>query len=159
MANHLCSVFDDRSLWNDEDESPLREETSLWVPVATTQSDVWTLLLSDRHEYTIHSDAMGMIIFLELCFSANGYRHLNIMKNRLAHYLLRLRKLVQIDLNSTAQNQLLETTWYPRCLHQWSVRVNHGFSHCQSGRVAYERYCSENAWEPYKHDNPLMYGR
>jgi hypothetical protein len=154
----VSSVFDDSSLWDDADESPLKE-TSLWVPVGTTQTDTWNLLLPNRREYTIHGGAIGMIIFLELCFSANGYGQRNVMKNRLAHYILRLRKLVEKELESTIPDQLLESTWQPRCLRQWAVRVNHGFHHSPMGRVSYQEYCARNKWRPYLHDNPLVYGK
>jgi hypothetical protein len=158
QPSDVSSVFDDSSLWDDADESPL-EETSLWVPVGTTHADTWNLLLPNRCEYTIHGGAIGMIIFLELCFSANGYGQQNIMKNRLAHYILRLRKLVEKELESTIPDQLLESTWQPKCLRQWAVRVNHGFHHSSKGRVAYQEYCVRNKWQPYLHDNPLVYGK
>jgi hypothetical protein len=159
MYTQPSNVFDDSYIWDNASESPLEKESSLWVPVATTRSDRWNLLLPDRREYTIHSRAMGMIIFLELCFSANRYGQQTIVKNRLAHYLLHLRKLVQKELDSTRADQLLANTWQPKCLLQWAVRVNHGFNHSQRGRVAYEEYCAQHKWQPYQHDNPLMYGK
>lgn len=159
QASSVGSVFDDSSLWQNTNEPLLGEETSLWVPVATTRSDTWNLLLPDKHEYTIHGGAMEMIIFLELCFSANGYGQQTVMKNRLAHYILRLRKLVQKELDSTPRDRLLDITWQPKCLWQWAVRVNHGFSHCSKGREAYEEYCARHKWQPYRHDNPLTYGK
>lgn len=159
QANNDSGVFDDSYLWDDANVLPLVEEMALWVPVATPKSDTWNLLMPDQREYAIHGSAMAMIIFLELCFSANGYGQQTASKNRLAHYILGLRKVLQEELESANRKQLVNTTWKPYCLTQWAVRVKHGFYHSPQGRKAYQEHCARQNLQLYQHDNPLLYGK
>ena len=157
MSSDVRPVFDDLQLWDDADVSPLVKDVPVWIAGGVTGSDTWTLALSHQCEYRIHGGAIMIIIFFDLWFNANRHSAPTIKTNRLCHYLQRLQGTLMRELESAAFFQLLDTTWQPRCLTQWAVRVKHGFHHSPQGREEYNEYCIRNGWKLYQHDDPLQY--
>jgi hypothetical protein len=159
QEHNTGSIFDDASLWDDAAELPLQEQQELWVVFGTKEAGVGHLYLSDECQYKIHHKAITPIVFLELCFTANRFYPPSNKINRLSHYFQNLRQAVRLELESTKPARLLETTWEPTTLRQWAVRLKHHFHHTPTARALYEQYCIRNGWKPYRHDDPLLYGK
>lgn len=150
-------AFEDSFIWGKVDDS--RETTSCWVFSKLHTNSGTRIVRLDGLEYKIHEAAVDLMSFFEVYCDANRSCQLTTFNKNLCGYLNHRRRHVCAEVKSTPSHTLIDPTWHPRTLTKWAIRVGHGFNHSPNACRMYYEYCAKKGLQPYKHDDPLEYGR